>query len=229
MKIYIAIFALGVINFNIPIQKDFGVCNDFQVALQHKDQVHTLFLRNNKEIRSLAGIKELRKLKSLNISGTNLEEIPEEISYCVNLEEIIGNNSNLKSIPASIGKLSMLKEINLSYNNITEIPVSISDCSNLEEISLGSNYIEKIPKGFGDLKKLWFCNLSYNRLSIFSSEFSMLDNIQNLWLHENDISKIDTNIVDLKNLTHLLIDSDEILNLNEIKEMRPDLRIISED
>jgi len=78
------------------------------------------------------------------------------------------------------------------------------------------------------LKHLWFCDFARNNLTAFSNEFWGLEKVNNLWLHGNNIKNIPTGIANLKDLTHLLIDEREVENIEEIKLLLPELRIIDE-
>jgi len=211
-------------------QDDPLVCKSMEDALKNKDKVHTLWLRNNKDLIELdPRIGELKNLKVLNVSGTNLTELPEEIGNCSKLEEILANASKFKKLPESIGKLKNLNNINFSYNDIDALPTSIVKCTSLERVSFGSNNISVIPEGFGKLKNIGFCDFANNNLTKFSLEFVSLTKTYNLWLHGNEITFIPTEITQMKSLTHLLIDETEVTNLDEIKTLLPELRIIDEN
>jgi Leucine-rich repeat (LRR) protein len=61
-----------------------------------------------------------KNLKSLNLSGSTLKELPEEI-----------------------GNLKNLVHLDLSYNQIRELPESITECENLRYLNLMYTYIAK--------------------------------------------------------------------------------------
>lgn len=73
-------------------------------ALKEPESVYELSLRN-KRVKSLEGIGKLVNLRVLDISGSYIEEIPEEIENCQHLIQILANASRLSKIPSSIGTL----------------------------------------------------------------------------------------------------------------------------
>ncbi len=211
-------------------QVNFGVCYSMKDALAHKEVVHTLILRNNRDLSSIpAEINQLKNLKTLDVSGTKLTSLPDELLECSKLEKITANASKIKELPKLIGNLKELKEINFGFNDISEIPASIRNCIKLKEVNFSDNNITSIPKGFGKLTKITFCSFANNQLTEFSSEFLGLVSAYNLWLHGNKIKHINTGIVKMLNLSHLLIDKTEVDNIKEIMRLLPELRIIDEN
>jgi len=86
---------------------------DLEKALLDAENVDTLWLRNQKQLIKLdSRIGELINLKVLNVSGTNLKELPEEIGKCKKLQIITANACRIERIPNSIGQLKQLKNIN---------------------------------------------------------------------------------------------------------------------
>lgn len=153
--------------------ENFSSCYNIKDALKHPLEVRTLSLRNNEKMRSIPPeIGQLKNLRVLNVSGTNLTELPEEIGECLMLEEITANASQFRSIPNSIGQLERLRIINFAYNQIDSIPQSISNCTYLVRLNLSSNSITTVPNGFGSLVNLTYCNLSHNNLTQFSIELN---------------------------------------------------------
>jgi len=50
----------------------------------------------------------LRHLKKLKCSGNNIEQLPEELGKCNQLEELICSENKLVSLPRSVGNLRKL-------------------------------------------------------------------------------------------------------------------------
>lgn len=141
---------------------------------------------------------QLKKLISIKIKDSKLDEIPKEILQLTNLKFII-----------------------LDQNNIQEISEEIEHLYNLECLILESNNIKQIPKEIGQLKKLELLNISKNKISIIPEEICMLGKLTHLNLSFNNIKKFPLGICKLKELTDLCI-SDNCLETvpNEIGELK---------
>ena len=63
----------------------------------------------------------------LDLSNTNLTELPENLGNLINLEYLELENNELVSLPESIGNLSSLFYLNLKNNQLSSIPESICD------------------------------------------------------------------------------------------------------
>lgn len=80
----------------------------------------------------------LKTLHSPSLENFGLTQLPEEITYLENLDELHLYNNELITLPPCISKLSFLKIINLSLNPIEELPSTLLDLPNLQKIILDS-------------------------------------------------------------------------------------------
>ena len=191
-----------------------------------------LSVRSNSYLKDLPkSIEKMRCLQFLNVSGTGITRLRDELSNCSELVSIVANASKIKTLPNQIGNLINLKYINLGHNKIESVPESIGNLTDLEHLSLGSNDISKLPKEFSNLKNLGFLSLDYNRFNDFPKEVLELHNVHNLWVHNSSFKIIPPEVGRMESLTHLLVDhqviSDE--NIEAIKSVNPELRVIRED
>ena len=76
----------------------------------------------------------------------NIEEIPKEIQYLTQLEQLYLNDNKIKEIPTEIKYLTQLNSLDLSTNFIKEIPKEIQYLTQLTDLDLHINNIEEIPK-----------------------------------------------------------------------------------
>ncbi|WP_299273003.1 hypothetical protein [uncultured Psychroserpens sp.] len=191
-----------------------------------------LSVRSNSYLKDLPkSIENLRCLQFLNVSGSGMTRLRDELSNCSELVSIVANASKIKTIPEQIGNLINLKHINLGHNKIESIPESIGKLSDLEHLGLGSNDIRKLPKEFSNLENLGFLSLAYNRFDEFPKEVLGLNNVYNLWVHNSSFKIIPSEVGKMESLTHLLVDHQVISNENieAIKTVNPALRVIRED
>ena len=98
----------------------------------------------------------------VDISHSNLSEIPSEIGKLINLEYINLGYNEITSIPPEIGKLNNLTWIDLNGNEITSIPSEIGNLENLTRLSLHNNQITSIPTEIGKLNNLKVLGLGVN-------------------------------------------------------------------
>ncbi len=189
-------------------------------------------LSNNSRLKDLP--KEIRYLKQLNVldvSGSGMERLREEVAQCYSLAAIIGNASKIQSLPESIGNLKTLQHLRVGANKIKVVPESIGDLGYLRYLSLSSNDIEKLPKSIGKLQELQNLSLEFNRFPVFPMEVLPLKKLQTLWIHNNSFPEIPLTLAENKNLEYLLVDHEVISdeNIQALEQTNPNLRVIRED
>lgn len=191
-----------------------------------------LSVRHNSRLIDLpVTIGNLKCMEIIDVSGSGISRLRNELADCTSLKSIVGNASRIKSLPEDIGKLQNLVYMNLVSNRIIEIPESIGELTNLKNLSLGSNDISQLPASFTKLKNLTFCGLSYNRFKDFPEEVLQLHKLQTIWLHNNSFRNIPAEIASIKSLQYMLVDHQIITdeNIQEIKNGNPDLSISRHD
>jgi Leucine-rich repeat (LRR) protein len=179
---------------------DFANCelSNTPAAFANLTELETLFLNDN-ELQVVAGLGGFTKLKFLRLHNNRLGEdnpnfntdLPEDMSYLVDLEELTLYNNKLTKLPADIGNLSKLTSLRLEGNRLAIIPSSIGELVNLEELDVSSNNLESIPVSIGDLVKLKNLQLSGNELISLPEELGSLSNLETFEL--NSQSKIEDN------------------------------------
>lgn len=191
-----------------------------------------LSVRHNSRLIDLPiTIGNLKCMEIIDVSGSGISRLRNELADCTSLKSIVGNASRIKSLPEDIGKLQNLVYINLASNRIIEIPESIGELTNLKNLSLGSNDISQLPESFTKLKNLTFCGLSYNRFKDFPEGVLQLHKLQTLWLHNNSFKNIPVEVASIKSLQYMLVDHQIITdeNIQKIKNGNPDLSISRHD
>lgn len=106
-------------------------------------------------------IGELEELQSLKLVGTNIEYLPNAINRLTKLESLNISNTSVISLPDNIGDLCNLKTLDISDTSITELPNSIDKLDKLEHFYLYNLNIRKMP---------WFNNCKKG-LDVFSTNF----------------------------------------------------------
>ncbi|XP_050503251.1 leucine-rich repeat-containing protein 47-like [Diabrotica virgifera virgifera] len=154
----------------------------------------------------------LEGLNFLNISGTELSAIPDDIGKLANLQTLVLHSNKLEHANENIAKLTKLKMLDLSRNLITSIPDGFADLP-LTTLNLNVNRLESFPE-FTKNSKLAVLDLSNNKLKLFPRVCSEeLVNLSELKLHGNEIEEIPNNIHVLPLLKLLDISENKIKTL----------------
>lgn len=90
-------------------------------------------------------LKTIKFIKRLNLSGNNLERLPEWLSEFDNLEVLDLKDCNLRQLFPGINKLKKLKSLFISRNNLTELSQGLSELDNLIVLFAKSNLISHLP------------------------------------------------------------------------------------
>jgi Leucine-rich repeat (LRR) protein len=121
-------------------------------------------------------------LKSLKLSSTGIDKLPEEIFKLRNLIELSITADILNKIPNLFHKLNKLEYLDLSRNPYLEcIPPSLTLMKKIKSIKLFSCILSTIPKDFTQNKYLDIIDVSYNNLNkkefIINSNTTLVCNI----------------------------------------------------
>lgn len=102
----------------------------------------------------LSPLKNLKKLKSLNLTECNLSSFPLAILYLSNLETLSIWNNKISSIPDELYDLKSLKNLTIGNNNLSYLSPKISRLINLESFESSFTNIRVYPNDMARLKKL---------------------------------------------------------------------------
>jgi Leucine-rich repeat (LRR) protein len=153
---------------------------------------------------SVSGIKQARNGK-LNLSHSNLTEIPKYVFEMEELTTLILHNNEITEIPPEIGKLVNLQKLVISRNKLTSLPPEIGQLINLKKLSVKANQIESLPPEIGSLKNLEELWLNFNRLKELPPEIGNLSNLSHLYVDYNLLTSLPPEIGKLLNLQHFVI------------------------
>jgi len=155
-------------------------------------QIQSLMVRNR---------ENLKLIQRLDLSHQNLQMIPAEINFLVNLQRLDLSHNNLTEAP-DLDANTQLQIADLSYNRIERRP-SFLDHPHLKRINLSYNQLKK-PPYLGKLPELISLDLSHNLLTRcprFSSDTELsrglYPNLLFVQLEFNSLREISTDIADL--------------------------------
>ncbi|XP_077228582.1 uncharacterized protein LOC143861564 [Tasmannia lanceolata] len=92
------------------------------------------------ELPTLIG--EHKKLEVLDLSNTQIKNLPKEICELINLEKLDLSNTQIRSLPMEISELINLKKLGLRELALIMIPCEISKLSSLLELDMFKTFIK---------------------------------------------------------------------------------------
>ncbi|KAK9268082.1 hypothetical protein L1049_010521 [Liquidambar formosana] len=111
-------------------------------------KLSTLFLQGNRLLNKFSDsfFLNMQNLKVLNLSDTDIEELPESLFFLPNLSALLlGNCTNLKKVP-SLKNLSCLKVLDLSSTlKLKELPQGMDMLSNLRRLNISHTGVNCFP------------------------------------------------------------------------------------
>ncbi|MFX1294434.1 MAG: hypothetical protein ACFFD2_06215 [Promethearchaeota archaeon] len=155
-------------------------------------------------------------LEFLELTNNELKSIPNSISNLNKLRQLDLSVNKLENLPNSIGSLKKLKKLDLHYNYLTELPLSLENLQLLKRLRLSANKLVDLPETLWNLKNLEVLNLGGNNLKILPSLIEKLKNLKELHLHKNGLQKLSDSICNLQGLKLLRV---SLNNLKKVPEL----------
>ena len=157
----------------------------------------------------------LSKITILNLSRTDLKELPENISYLTGLTKLHLLNNKLEKLPENIGSLNKLEILGLGGNKIENLPETIGGLTSLRDLFLPYNQLKKLPESIGELTKLKILDVRSNKLENLSESIGKLTNLINLDLSNNELEKLPDSICELTMLTNINFYNNQLKEIPE--------------
>ncbi|KAL2506353.1 putative disease resistance protein [Abeliophyllum distichum] len=111
-------------------------------------RLSTLILSNN-PLRSIPDcfLMKMRDLRTLNLSNTSIQYLPQSISDLMNLRTLLLRHCfSLESVP-TLEKLKLLTQLDLAFTKIEELPDGVESLTNLKVLDLVLTSLSMIPTG----------------------------------------------------------------------------------
>jgi hypothetical protein len=172
-----------------------------------------------KQSRIKAGRRILRAKKnnseSLDLSGLNLETLPPEIGYLVNLKSLNLSVNKLKHLPPEIGNLINLESLNLRENEFDKVPPQIESITQLKKLYLGCNPFNEISESIFNLKYLEDLDMTDMGKLVISPNIGKLMNLKSFHAAECKSVTIPDEMGALPNLTSIDLEGSKIIVFSE--------------
>jgi hypothetical protein len=132
------------------------------------------------------GLGGLKGLALLDISNSQLRQIPMHISNYTNLNYIFLQDNLLSGTIPSLRRLHKLKVLNLTNNQLTGgFPLDILEHLELTTFDLRNNRLGGIIPSLSNLTKLTYLNLDNNRFTKFEDSWLPSPNLRGLHVEGN--------------------------------------------
>lgn len=144
-----------------------------------------------------------KRVIKLQIFGSQLSEIPEEIRWLKSIRILYLCENEFKKIPDWICNLRQLEVLDVSCCELEYITEEIGCLVSLKKLELSWNHIEKIPESIGKLENLEICKIGYNVIEYLPESMGELTNLRELYLNSNSLKNIPQTLYHLKKLKKL--------------------------
>lgn len=158
-------------------------------------------------------LKNLRKLKLLDVRRNPLLKFPSQLTMLVNLEELHINDCKLSSLPDQLEKLQMLKVLDLSNNYFESLPLCVTKLQNLVRLYASDGKLRTLCKEIKNLAKLEGLQLKSNQLTSLPDELFDLVNLRKLHLNVNQLTSLNDKVGQLVNLEYLVLNGNKLTRL----------------
>lgn len=172
----------------------------------------------------------------INLSGLNLEQLPEKVRNFTWLESLIVFGNNLKLLPDWIGELKELRELQVYQNPLEALPHSIKELTKLrllyiegassaaadeiisalpklEDLAIARLELEHVPDWVRNCKALKRLHLFGNRLSELPDWLSELSQISYIGLMGNSLQSLPISLLHLESLRTLRLGGNADLHI----------------
>ncbi len=164
-----------------------------------KDAVVELNLAGNSLLILPENLIQFKKLKSLNLSGNQIDTLP-DLTCFAQLEYLDLAGNKLKTIPRLSG-LTNLRELNLMLNKDFPSNLILDLPTSLEVLNLNSSGISKLTLLHSEkLTNLETVDVEGNDFLELPESLNNLPNLKKLKLRLNRINKLDPDIVNRLNV-----------------------------
>lgn len=160
--------------------------------------VKSLQFRNSQSSLSRENLKGFA-VTNLTFYNNSFNELPSDLFYDVNLDEVVFHFGDLTSLPKGFFRNSTnLRNVEIMYNELTKLKRDdFSALRNVIHMLLVNNKIDEIEPGtFDNLTSLRVLDISNNRLKTLPAEiFKNLVNLEKIHLSKNDFENLPADLL----------------------------------
>ncbi|MCD8540813.1 MAG: hypothetical protein LRY55_14350 [Leadbetterella sp.] len=155
-----------------------------RIPKTHRKVKH-LHLANSAIHEVTAGdIRNIKRLRVLNLYANTLTELPPKISRMRKLKELDLYRNRLSTLPATVTRMKRLETLAVSYNTLEDLPARIRSMKSLKTLYSHHNRLKTLPML---PKKLEILDVGHNRLEEVSAQVQPLQKLKTLDYSHNQV------------------------------------------
>ncbi|MBR4545104.1 MAG: GTP-binding protein [Oscillibacter sp.] len=167
------------------------------------------------ELAELLRDAEEQQWKTLDLSNTQIQEVPDSIGNLTSLEKLGLYDTQIREVPETITRLSSLQTLDLCGTQIWEVPETITRLSSLQTLDLSFTKINEVPETITRLSSLQVLSLNNTQIQEVPETITRLSSLQTLYLSNTDISEVPETITRLSSLQSLDLSYTQIREVPE--------------
>ncbi|MFA0470490.1 leucine-rich repeat-containing protein kinase family protein [Vibrio sp. 10N.222.51.E8] len=141
-------------------------------------------------------------LEILDLSGSQLSDLPAELSKLTNLRIIFASNNLFTHLPDVLGSLPKLEMVGFKTNQIKTVSEQ-SLPTQLRWLILTDNEIEALPSSLGERPRLQKLALAGNKIRVLPESMENLSNLELVRLSANQLTEFPEFLIKLPKLAWL--------------------------
>jgi len=184
--------------------------------LTNIDSIERLELNHNQFTDLPDIISNFKHLKYLILTYTGLTSVPESIGNISKLIYLALNYNNLTVLPDTIGNWRTLESLYLNNNSqLKSLPESIGKLENLNHLYLRHTGLKSLPKSFYRLKSLQALRIEECQITTLPETIDKMPSLSSLHLSESSIKLLPDSIGNSKSISYIDISNTQIKTLPE--------------
>lgn len=201
-----------------------------------EELVEMLFLKGQEWKTVPPGIRQMTRLRTLDLSDNRLTNLPTWLDELEHLQTLIlSGNTGLPTelfipliptlqtlelcamewtqLPTSVYRLSSLKSLDISNNGIEKLGVELGRLTQLKHLNASGNALKRLPKTIGQLSQLRSLDLGHNQLTQLPNTLGQCQQLDHLDLSNNRLRVLPRTMGQLTQLSELIISENRLKRL----------------
>jgi Leucine-rich repeat (LRR) protein len=154
-----------------------------------------------------------KRLLVLDVTGNNIEQLPDSVGELEGLNMLIVSSNRLKSLPDNVGRLKNLVNLYASNNQLESLPESVGELKGLLYLFAYNNRLRSLPDSVGKLERLIKLFVYNNQLQSLPGSVGKLQKMLKLSIYNNQLQSLPDSTEKLHNLVEVLAWNNSLTSL----------------